>query len=128
MLCCLFLLHLICFKHCYSGWVWKFYFKHQTIRSNTYWKFLYLKVLLMEIKLQMSLPPFYLANEMSWQKKSSKTSCVAHLADCMCPYCFFWCLRPSGRNLGTLCSQITISAVRNCKAIYTPIEQNSCTF
>ena len=57
---------------------------------------------------------------MKWD--DPKTSCVAHLAHSV------WCLRPSGRNLGTLCSQVMISAVPKCGVIHTPIQQKRRNF
>ena len=55
---------------------------------------------------------------MIWEP--SRTSCVK-----LCPYPFVWCLRPSGSNLGTLWSRVTISAVPKCIVILTPIHQKS---
>ena len=72
-----------------------------------------------EISLQPCLAPFYLANEIRRQRQPvqnaistfNSTYCVGHL--------WFWCLRPSGRNLGTLWCQVTISAVPKCGVILT---------
>ena len=52
----------------------------------------------------MCLAPLYSATEMT----IIKNFLCAKLAT-WCPYHFVWCMRPSGRNLGTFQSQVKIS-------------------
>ena len=64
------------------------------------------------------LAPFYLATEMRTIKVFLFVTLVTEG-----PYPFVWCLRPSGKNLGNLRSQVTISAVPKSGVILTPIQQ-----
>ena len=62
-----------------------------------------------------------------WHKNHHKLPVWATWA-IMSPRAFFWCLRPSGRNMGTLQSQGTICAVPKCRVIITKILQNCLNF
>ena len=60
---------------------------------------------------------FYLTTEM---KTIKKILCVKLVTKS--PYPVVWCLRPSGKNLGILRSQIIISAVPKCGVILQNLE------
>ena len=66
----------------------------------------------------MWLAPLNIAPEM----RINRNFLCATLAT-KCPYPFVWGLWSSGKNLGTLPSQITISQVPKCGVILTPIYQ-----
>ena len=76
----------------------------------------------------MCLAPFNLALEKRLKSQPEKNAIIPFLVLFVCntcntvsllPYPFVWCLRPSGRNLGTFQSQVTISEVPKCRVILT---------
>ena len=59
------------------------------------------------------LAPFCLATEM----RTIKNFLCVTLCDIVSIYPFVWCLRPPGKNLVSLRSHVTISAVPKCAVI-----------
>ena len=66
----------------------------------------------------MCLAPLYLDHEV----KTIKNFLCGPLGP-ECPYGFVWCLKTSGRNLGSLQRHVIISKEPKCRVILTPIKQ-----